>query len=92
MKFIKSVRKYEFLLFQFELLLSIFWSFLPLLATKKNDASIYKILAVEINLDRLLKNCIKLNKYWISSSSNTEFGGNIDLPIINYLQKANLEP
>ena len=59
---------------------------------KSNDISIYKIISavfwVGIILDRLLKNCIKFYKYWISSSSNMKVGGYNDPTRINYFQKA----
>ena len=59
---------------------------------KSNDVSIYKIISavfwLGIILDRLLKNCIKLYKYWISCSSNMKVGGYNDPPRINYFQKA----
>ena len=71
------------------------------LIQRTNDLSIYKIISSAfwpgIISDMLLKNCIKLHLYWISSSSDMKFRGgwgegHNDPPRINHLQSPALEP
>ena len=64
MKFIKSLRRYEFLLFNLTIFVN-FLDFLPFTCYKNtNDTSIYKIILADfrlgIILNKLFKNCNKL--------------------------------